>query len=147
MAIKAAAEAPLGRATIVLTAKGKLGGSERTIAIPAVTLEVVRPAALELSAATIEVKPGETAELKGKVVRKGGFKDPVTVKLTGLPAGLKAEPVTVAPDASEFTLAIVAEPTAPAATAKANAALAFQVNKKDYPTPASPVAVKVVPAK
>jgi hypothetical protein len=147
VAIKSAVEAPLGRSTIVLTAKGKLGGSERTIAIPAVAIEVVRPASLELEAPTIDVKAGETVELKGKVVRKGDFKEPVTVKLTGLPAGLKAEPVTVAPDASEFAVAIVAEPNAPAATAKANAALAFQLNKKDYPTPASPVAVKVVPAK
>ena len=41
---------------------------------------------------------------KGKVVRKGPFKEPVTVKVNGLPAGLKADPVTVSADASEFTL-------------------------------------------
>jgi hypothetical protein len=145
--VNAATEAPLGPSTIVLTAKGKLGGSDQTITIPAITLDVVRPASLELSAASIEVKAGETAEVKGKVVRKGVFKEPVTVKINGLPGGLKAEPVTVAPDASDFAIKVVAEPSASAATATAQTALAFQVNKKDYPTPPTALAVKVVPAK
>ena len=54
-------------------------------------------------------RPGTTVEVKGKVVRKGAFKEPVTVKVNGLPAGLKADPVTVAADQSEFTLKVVAD--------------------------------------
>lgn len=114
--------------------------------MPAVTVEVVRPAAVELALATVEVKAGETFELKGKVARKGPFKEPVTVKVDALPAGLKADPITVPPDQSEFTLKLVADPKAAAGMGTAQVAFAFQVNKKDYPVPTAPLAVKVVPA-
>jgi hypothetical protein len=142
--VEVATTAPLGTMTIALTAKGKLGGKDQTLAVPAVTLNVVRPAALELAAPSAEVKPGATVEVKGKVVRREPFKEPVTVKLNGLPAGLKADPVTVAPDAAEFTLKLVADPGAAAATATAQAVMAFQVAKKDYATPPTPLAIKVV---
>ena len=144
--INAAPEAPLGPSVIALTAKGPIGGKERTLDAPAVTLEVVRPAAIELAMPSTEIKAGETIEVKGKVHRRGPFKEPVTVKLDALPAGLKADPVTVPPDQSEFTLKVVADPKAAAATATAQVGLGFQINKKDYPTPATPLAVKVVPA-
>ena len=52
-----------------------------------------RPPRVELAAPGVEIKPGATVELKGKIVRKGTFDGPVTVKINGLPAGLKAEPV------------------------------------------------------
>lgn len=145
--IKAAPEAPVGKVTIALTGKGKFANKDQTFDTPAVTIQVVRPAQLELAAPSAEIKAGTTAEIKGKLVRKGPFKEPVTIKVSGLPAGLKAEPVTVAPDASEFLLKVVAEPKAAAATATAQLAMAFQLNKKDYSTPPTPLAVKVLPAK
>ena len=80
--------------TVGLQAKGKFAGADRTFALPAVTLAVVPPATVELAAPALEIKPGATVELKGKIVRKGAFDGPVTVKINGLPAGLKAEPVT-----------------------------------------------------
>ena len=145
--VNAAPEAPLGPTAIALTAKGSIGGKEKTLAIPIVTIEVVRPAAIELAAPSVEVKAGEAVEVKGKVARKGPFKEPVTVKLDALPAGLKADPVTVPPDQSEFTLKIVADPKATASEGKAQAAMAFQINKKDYPSPTAPLAVNVLPAR
>ena len=144
--VNAAVEAPLGPTVLVLTAKGSVAGKERTLAIPAVTVEVVRPAEVGLAAPSVEVKAGETVEVKGKVARRGPFKEPVTVKLDALPAGLKADPVTLAPEASDFTIKLVADPKAAAAQAPAQVNLAFQVNKKDYPTPATPLAIKVVPS-
>jgi hypothetical protein len=144
--VNAAVEAPLGMSTIVLTAKGKVGGKERTLALPAVTVNVVRPASVEL-APSLDVTPGSSVEVKGKLVRKGAFREPVTVKIEGLPAGLSATPATVPPDKSEFAVKLVADPKAPAGSANARVALAFQVNKKDYPTPPAPLAVKVVAAK
>jgi hypothetical protein len=139
---------PLGDVSFALLVKGKLAGVDRTAAVPAVTLRVVKPAELEMSVKVVEIKPGATAELKGKLTRKGAFKNKVTVKVNGLPAGLKAEPVTVAADDTEFTLKLSADPKAAPATASASVALAFQVNKKDYPAPPSaPLAVKVLPAK
>jgi hypothetical protein len=144
--VNAAPEAPLGPTILALTAKGTIAGKEKTLAVPAVTVEVVRPAAVELLAPSTEVKAGETIEVKGKVARKGPFKEPVTVKVDGLLAGLKADPVIVAPDQTDFTLKVVADPKAAAAMGTAQVALAFQINKKDYPVPTAPLAVKVVPA-
>ena len=145
--VNAALAAPLGTTTIVLQAKGKFGGADRTLDLPAVTLTVVPPASLELAAPALEIKPGATVELKGKIVRKGSFDAPVTVKINGLPAGLKADPVTVAGKDSSFVVKVVAEAKAAAATADTQVALAFQVEKKDYSVPPTPLAVKVLAAK
>ena len=112
------------------------------------TLNVVRPAAVELAAPAVEVKAGATVEVKGKIVRKGTFKEPVTVKLNGLPAGLKADPVTVAAGAVRVHPQGHRRPQGRRRPRPpASVASAFQVNKKDYPTAAAPLAVKVLPAK
>jgi hypothetical protein len=145
--VTAAVAAPLGMSTLVLQAKAKLGGTDHVLDLPAVTLNVVPPASLELAATGLEIKPGATVELKGKVNRKGSFDAPVTVKINGLPAGLKADPVTIAGKDSNFVIKIVAEAKAPAATADTRLALAFQVEKKDYTVAPTPLAVKVVAAK
>ena len=74
--VNAALAAALGSSTIALQAKGKFAGAERIIALPVVTLTVVPPALVELAGPGIEVKPGAIAELKGKIVRKGGLRWP-----------------------------------------------------------------------
>ncbi len=142
--INAAPEVPLGPSVVVLTAKGKLGGKDVSLVVPSVNIEVVRPAAITLAAPAIEIKAGATVEVKGKVERKAAFKEPVKISLAALPAGLKAESVTVAPEASEFTIKIQADAGAAAAMASAQVTAAFQINKKDYPTPPAALAVKVV---
>ncbi len=139
-------ETPLGPATVAITAKGNVLGKERTLAAPLVRFEVVRPAAVELAAPTVEVKAGEAVEVKGKLVRRGPFNEPVTIKLDGLPAGLKADPVTLAPGQADFALKLAADPKAAAAQANARVALAFQVAKKDYATPPVAFALKVIAA-
>ena len=123
--VTAAVAAPLGTTTIVLQAKGKLGGADRVLDLPAVTLSVVPPASLELAATSLEIKPGATVELKGKIVRKGSFNAPVTVKINGLPAGTKAEPVTVAAKDSSFVMKVSADAKAAAATADTRVAPGF----------------------
>lgn len=133
----------LGTMSIALLAKGKFAAGEQTIAAPEITLNVVRPVVLELSASGIEVKAGETVELKGTIARKGTCKEEVTIKLNKLPAGLKAEPVKVPADQSEFTVKVESDAKAAAADAKAEVALVLQVAKKDYPVPATPLSVKV----
>jgi hypothetical protein len=145
--VNAAIAAPLGAMTVVLRAKGKFAGAERTIDLPAVTLAVVPPASVALAGPSIEVKGGTTTELKGKIVRKGAFDGPVTVKINGLPAGLKADPVTVPGGTASFVAKIAADPKAGATSANAQVALAFQVEKKDYPVPPVPLAVKVLASK
>jgi hypothetical protein len=145
--VNAPLEAALGTMTIALHAKGKFGGAERSIALPAVTLSVVHPVAVELAGAGVEVKPGSTVELKGKLVRKGAFDGPVTVRINGLPAGVKADPVTLSGAATAFAVKVAAEPKAAPTSANTQVALLFQVNKKDYPVPTTPLAVKVAPIK
>jgi hypothetical protein len=145
--VNAAVAAPLGTSTLVLQAKGKFAGADRVLDLPAVTLSVVPPAALELAAPSLEIKPGATIELKGKIVRKGSFDAPVTVRINGLPAGLKADPVTVSGKDSTFALKVIAEAKAAAASADTRIAMAFQVEKKDYSVSPMPFAVKIVAAK
>ena len=84
--------------------------------------------------------------MKGKVVRKGSFKEPVAVRIDGLPAGLKVEPATVAPEAADFVLKIVAEANAQPAEAASNVVAAFQIDKKDYAFPPSALKAKIVAA-
>jgi hypothetical protein len=137
---------PLGSVTIGMTAKGKIAEKDQIFAVPVVTLNVVRPLDVELAGAKVEIKPGQTVELKGRLVRRGGFKEPVKLNLNGLPAGLKAEPLTVAPDAAEFTFQVIAEANAAAAEANAQVApAAFKLAEKDYTVPPVALAVKVVP--
>jgi hypothetical protein len=144
--INAAPEAPIGSATIGLTAKGKIKEADRVFAVPVVTVNVVRPATMTLAAEKVEIKPGATAEVAGKLDRKAPFKQEVVVKLDGLPAGVTAESVTVGAEATEFVLKLTATAEAAAAEAQATATGAFKLGDKDYPAPPqAKVGVKVVP--
>jgi hypothetical protein len=145
--VKSELEAALGTMTIALQAKGRFAGVDRTIALPVPTVRVVHPASLALETATIEAKPGSSAELKGRVVRVGVFDGPVTVKINGLPAGVNAEPVSVARGVSSFRLKLAVDAKAPPSTTTAQAVLAFQVEKKDYSIPSAPVLLKVLAAR
>ena len=51
------------------------------------------------------------------------------------------------PGAADFAIKVVAEGKAATTSAVAQLVSAYQVNKKDYPTTAIPLAVKIVPAK
>lgn len=145
VAVKCTVDAPLGPLSLALKAQGKIAGQDQTLELAIVSLRVVDPVALELASTKIQVKPKATHELKGKLVRKGGMNGPVGLKINGLPAGLKCDPVTVAPTASEFVLKVVAEPKAAPATVKAQIALAYKIENKDYQTPPQPIDVVVAP--
>jgi hypothetical protein len=147
VAVQAGLDTPLGTTTVALQAKGKFGGQDRTIDTPAVTLNVVRPVAIEVAKPTIEVKTGATAELKGTILRKGAFKGAVTIRINGLPAGLKAEPVAVPDNATSFVVKVIADAKAAPTSAGAQLVLALQVEKKDYPIPPTSLTVKVLPSK
>ncbi|QEH37554.1 hypothetical protein OJF2_61450 [Aquisphaera giovannonii] len=148
--VNAGIDAAPGPVTIVLEAKGKLPPGEESIAAPAVALNVVRPAEVLVQAPAVDLKAGGQAEVRGEVRRRGTFREPVVVRLTGLPGGLKAEPsapITVAPEGREFRFKIIAAANATPGPAAIQVAPAYQVNKKDYPAPTLPVTVKVTPAR
>ncbi len=69
------------------------------------------------------------------------------MRLNGLPAGVKTEPATVAAGTTDFVIRIVAEAKAAAGSTAAQLVLAYQVSKKDYPTPPLPLNVKVLTVK
>ena len=162
--VTAAADAPLGPLMVGLVAQAPTqggggtarqgdGAANRRGAVPAPTppavaatmiaVEVVRPATLELAAKEVTLMPGDTAELRGTVSRVAPFAQEVVVRLEGLPAGVKAEPVRVAADVAEFTLTIKAADDMAPAQARAHAVMAFKLGGKDEPGPA-PLALKVL---
>jgi hypothetical protein len=145
VALKSAVETPLGTHVVGLNAKGKLAGADQVVDAPVVKLNVVVPVAFEGVPKEVAVKPGQKAEIKGKLVRKPGVKPEITLTLDGLPAGVKAEPVKLGPDATDFAFTLTADAGAAAATANATIKTAFKAGDKDYPAQTAPVAVKVAP--
>jgi hypothetical protein len=145
VSVTAAPDAPIGPAMIAFTAKGKVNDADRVFAVPAVAVAVVPPASLALGVAEVSVKPGESAEVAGTLARKGPFTQEVTVSVEGLPAGVTADPVTVAGDASSFTITLKAAPDAAEGKGDAKTNAAFKLGDKDYPPLSSPLAVTVAP--
>ncbi len=80
-----------------------------SVATPARRLKPNSPIDLTLtSAAEIEAKAGagETSALTGKIIRHGGYAQPVTVTLEGLPTGYPAPQVNVEPGQTDFVLPV-----------------------------------------
>ena len=149
LTVATAIAAPLGTMTIGLQAKGKVAGPELTFSLPAVTLFVVPPATVALATAAVEVGRGTTLKVKKakSSERTVGSESPVTIKINGLPAGLKAEPVTLAGAVSDFAVKIVADAKAAPASAGTQVAIAYQIEMKDYSVPPAALTVKVLPSK
>ncbi|WP_169977956.1 hypothetical protein [Tautonia rosea] len=146
VAVTAAPDAPIGPAMITFTAKGKVADVDRTFAVPAVTVTVVPPGDLSLAAPAVEIKAGESVEVTGTLTRKAPFTQEVTLSLADLPAGVTAEPVTIAGDATAFTLKLSAAADAAAGMGNARASAAFKVGDADAPPLTAPLAVTVVAA-
>jgi hypothetical protein len=84
------------------------------VRIPLV-VQLEGPSRLE---AKLDPKTGTTFKLKGKVERREGLIGDVTVSLAGLPAGGRANPVTVKTGATEFALEVVLPPNGPVGEVK-----------------------------
>jgi hypothetical protein len=163
--VTAAPDAPLGVFMVALVAqpaapggdrpgRGGTGTGNRRPAAPLkapiaaaamIAVEIIRPVTLDLAATEIALSPRATALLRGKVTRVAPFAQEVHVKLDGAPAGVKAEPVKVAADASEFTLTIEAAPGAAAARSQAQVILAYKLGDKDILSPPQALNVRVLP--
>jgi hypothetical protein len=167
--VAAAADAPLGLLMVGLVAQAPSQGGARAtrrgtgaantrgpapppppppaVAAAMIAVEVVHAASLELAATEIDLTPGDSAELRGKVTRVAPFAQDVEVKLDGLPVGVKAPPIKVAADASEFTLTLEAAGDAVPVAALANAVLAFRLGDKNAAGAPVPLSVKVLARK
>jgi hypothetical protein len=73
-----------------------------------ITVNLDGPSRIET---TFDVKKGAVVKLVGKIERREGLKADVVLALTGLPAGAKAEAVTVKADATVFAVSITLPPT------------------------------------
>src|SRR5262249_29949722 len=84
---------------------------DRTVTGPAVPLTVHRPFFAELPAAGVVIQPGQTVMLKGTLRRQPIFKEPIQLRVEGLPPGvtLATPPAPVPPTANEFQLALKAD--------------------------------------
>jgi hypothetical protein len=167
--ITAAADAPLGPLMVGLVAQAPSPGgapaSRRgtgaantrgpapapppppAVAAAMIAVEVVCPASLELAATEVDLTPGDSAALRGKVIRVAPFAQEVEVKLDGLPVGIKAAPVKVAADASEFTLTLQAAGDAVPAAAPAHVVLAFRLGDKNATGAPVPLKLNVLARK
>ena len=80
-----------------------------------VMIKLESPPRLE---ATLDLKAGATIEVVGRVERQHGFFGDVVLTLTGLPAGARADAVTVKAFKSKFVMKIVLPPNAAAGEIK-----------------------------
>ena len=60
--------------------------------------------------APIDPKKGGTLKISGKLERREGLKADVALALTGLPAGAKADAVTLKADATDFSVNVAFPP-------------------------------------
>ena len=81
------------RRSIALTAKGPIAGKDRTLGDPEPSgSNVVRPAAVRAGRPFGRgQRPARRSRSRGRSSAEGPFKEPVTIKVDGLPAGLKAD--------------------------------------------------------
>jgi hypothetical protein len=92
--VLATAYAPVRRMAVRMPIVVKLNGPDRIEAV-------------------LEAKKGTTLKLQGRIERLPGVTVDVALALTGLPAGAKADAVTVKADASDFTVSVTLPPTVP----------------------------------
>ncbi len=73
-----------------------------------ITLQLAGPNRIEVP---FDAKKGATLKLEGKLERRAGLKADVAIAITGLPAGAKADAVTVKVDATDFAVNVTFPPT------------------------------------
>lgn len=107
--IKAAADAPLGVYTILLTGTGKRGDQELAQPAPAVNVDVRQAFELSADLGDANLTRGGKLELKVKAVRHGNFAGAINFTLQNLPTGVTTEGELVVPeDQTEVAVQLVA---------------------------------------
>jgi hypothetical protein len=98
-----------------------LGANKKVLAVayaPVRRMNVHIPIVVKLKGpdrieAPLDAKKGTTFKIDGKIERDKDLKADVTLKLTGLPAGVKAADVIVKADATDFSFTVTLPPTVP----------------------------------
>ena len=146
--VKRPLAAPLGTMTVGLQAKGKIAGADQTFALPAVTLSVVRPATRRAGRAGARDQAGSDGRAQGQDRPQGDLQragDRQDQRPARRPQGRAGDGRRRCRRTSSSRSSPTPRP--PRRRPAAQVAMAFQIEKKDYPVPPAPLAVKVLPAK
>jgi hypothetical protein len=84
------------------------GRPERVVTAPAVTVEIVPLYNVKLTSQQRAWSPGDTLELTGLIEREPGFRQPVTMRLEGLPEHVTSNETLIPENSSKFRLLIEA---------------------------------------
>jgi hypothetical protein len=94
LTITAPLKSETGPHDLAIRGKARVGNVDQVALAPAVVVQVVRPFEVAVPP-TLALTPGQTVILKGQVKRQPVFKEPVTLQVAGLPAGVTlATPLT-----------------------------------------------------
>jgi hypothetical protein len=148
--VTAAASASEGQPfDLVVEGKAKVGAGEKTVSGPAVAVTVVGPFAVEVLTSSLTLKAGQSATITGRVRRHARFKEPVQLKLAGLPAGiaLAAQPEPVAGERADFQFELKADPKAAAGNVTLTLTGSTTITGAAYAAPSVTVPLQVVAAK
>jgi len=147
LTITAAPEAGVCEGDCVV--EGTLTVNELSLAAPspAFRVRVVQPLAVELAENTLTAAAGSRTTLRGKVLRVSPFAGKVAVVAKGLPTGVTAPAVEVAPEASDFELELMVPAEAKAGTASLSLILSTPLGTPEklvaYAHPAIPVTLVI----
>lgn len=149
LTITAALSAPEGTLDLVPQAKAKINNADKVVSGSAVAVNVHKPFLVELTTPNLTLAAGQTAALKGRIVRQAVFKEAVQLKLDGLPAGVAlATPlVPVAGTANEFQIMLKADPKAAAAITNLTLTCSTTIAGMAYAHPAVTVPLQAIVGK
>ncbi|MBY0526693.1 MAG: PPC domain-containing protein [Gemmataceae bacterium] len=138
------ANAPEGKQNLVVQGKVKINNVDRLVVGPAVSLVVVRPFNVEVDP-KVTLTPGQMVAIKGKINRQAVFKDAVTLKLDGLPAGVTlAKPLApIAPGSTEFQIELKVDPKYATPAASLTLTASTTLGAMPYAHPAVTVAAAI----
>jgi hypothetical protein len=130
---------------VAIQGKAKIDNKDEVVIGPAIALTVAKPFGLEFLGPAPTLKPGQTVLLKGRLQRQPIFKEPVQLRLDGLPNGLiLATPLKPIPaNQSDFQFELRADPKAAPVDAKLSLAASTTIAGMAYSHPALIVAAKI----
>jgi hypothetical protein len=110
---------------------------------------LVRPFAVELLRPQLGMTPGGTVSLRGRLLRRPVFKEPVQLRLDGLPAGvmLAAPPRPIPGTAADFQLDLKATLAATPATTFLTLICSTSIGGVGYNHPPVAIPFQIKPAK
>jgi hypothetical protein len=144
--VTAPVSTPEGRTIdMVVQGKTKVDNKDQVVTSVAIPVSVVRPFALSLTAAKVELRPGQSAVIKGKIERRPVFKEAIQLKLDGLPKGvaLAAPLKAIPPDQNDFALELKVDAKTPPTSADLSLTATATISGMPYAHPPIVVAAQV----